>query len=190
MPEKKLDLLQLAARGVAEPSARPPQIVRREFRNAERDRVFFHDVPDCLFGDAGSPDLSSPGDTAKQGAVDYTGCCQPVVNCLLHPVRHRHGPDMAAFSHHVNDGPVILALLQVSDLQFSQFATAQATAEEDRQDRSVTLSDHGVLSRQAQQGLSFSGCKPIAKPGAELLGTPDALNACRELRAEQTRICG
>ena len=45
VPEKKLNLLQFAAGGAAEPSATSPEIVRREFANANLGGELLDDVP-------------------------------------------------------------------------------------------------------------------------------------------------
>lgn len=80
--------------------------------------MFFHDVPDRLFRDAGSPDLPGLCDATKKFAVDYTRRRRPEVNCLLHSVRNRNGSDVSALSDHVDGGPVIFSALQVMDRQF------------------------------------------------------------------------
>ena len=49
--------------------------------------------------------------------------CQPIVNGSLNPRRHRDGSNVAAFANQVDDGPVILAALEMIDGQFSQLAT-------------------------------------------------------------------
>ena len=48
VPEEELDLLQLAARRMAQPSACSPKIVRREPLDARFAGVLADHVPDCL----------------------------------------------------------------------------------------------------------------------------------------------
>src|SRR6266436_479356 len=48
VPQKKLDLLQLASRGMAEPSTGPSQIVWRQLRHADALGGFLHNVPNRL----------------------------------------------------------------------------------------------------------------------------------------------
>ena len=56
MSEQELDLLKLAARYVAQAGARSPAVMRRQILDARRRRVPLDDVPDDLFGNAGTPD--------------------------------------------------------------------------------------------------------------------------------------
>jgi hypothetical protein len=49
MPEKKLDLLQLASGIMAEPGAGPPQIMWREMRNVHGRGSLLDNMPNRLF---------------------------------------------------------------------------------------------------------------------------------------------
>jgi hypothetical protein len=49
MPEKKLDLFELAPRIMAEPRTRPPKIMWRETWNVHARGSLFDNVPDGLF---------------------------------------------------------------------------------------------------------------------------------------------
>jgi hypothetical protein len=49
MPEKKLDLLELASGIMAEPRAGPPEIMRREMWNVHARGSLLDNVPDRLF---------------------------------------------------------------------------------------------------------------------------------------------
>ena len=66
MPQKELDLLQLASRSVAEPSTSPTQIVRCQLGHTDALGGFFHYVPDRLFRHAISPCPSYFVDPAEQ----------------------------------------------------------------------------------------------------------------------------
>jgi len=49
VPEKKLDLLELASGIMAEPRAGPTKIMRREVRNIHGRGSLLDNVPNCLF---------------------------------------------------------------------------------------------------------------------------------------------
>jgi len=59
--------------------------------------------------------------------VDDARGCEPIVNSSLNPRGHWYGSNVTGFSYQINDGPVILATLEVVNREFSQFATPQAT---------------------------------------------------------------
>src|ERR1700676_3997921 len=66
VPQKKLDLLQLASRSVAEPSTGPSKIVWRQLRHADALGGFLHNVPNRLHRHAISPCPSNFVDPAEQ----------------------------------------------------------------------------------------------------------------------------
>jgi hypothetical protein len=74
MPEKKLNLLELASGIMAEPGAGPPEIMRREMRNVHGRGSLLDNVPYRLFCNAVSPRLTCSTDTSeKRTALDT--CC-------------------------------------------------------------------------------------------------------------------
>src|SRR3982074_759924 len=66
MPQKELDLLQLASRSLAEPSTGPSQIVWRRLRHANALGGFLHNVPNRLHRHAISPCPSNFVDPAEK----------------------------------------------------------------------------------------------------------------------------
>ncbi len=66
MPQKKLDVLQLASRSMAEPSTGPSQIVWRQLRHANALGGFLHNVPNRLHRHAISPCPSNFVDPAEK----------------------------------------------------------------------------------------------------------------------------
>jgi len=73
--EQELDLLQLAAGGMAEPGASAATIMRRQSGDSSRSRVFLDHVPDYLLRDALTPDRTPYGQNihAAHEYFDYTG---------------------------------------------------------------------------------------------------------------------
>jgi hypothetical protein len=45
--------------------------------------------------------------------LDDIGACQPIVNGSLNPRRHRDGSNVTGFANQIDDGPVILATLEM-----------------------------------------------------------------------------
>ena len=66
VPQKELDLLQLASRSMAEPGTGTPQIVRRQLGYADALGGFLHDVPNRLYRHPISPCPSYFVDPAEQ----------------------------------------------------------------------------------------------------------------------------
>ena len=65
MPEKKLNLLELASGIMAEPRALSPEIIWREMWNVHACGSLFDNVPDRFCGNSVSPWLTSPTDTTE-----------------------------------------------------------------------------------------------------------------------------
>ena len=74
MPEKKLYLLELASRIMAEPSAGPPEIMWREMRSVHCRGRLLDNVPNRLCRNAVSSRLTCSADTSEKRAAHDTGC--------------------------------------------------------------------------------------------------------------------
>ena len=79
MSEQELDLLQFAARRVAQPSTCPPEIVRCEPLDARFAGVLADHVPDCLFRQTFTPSLPVLVDPPKQLAGGQLGSLEPLI---------------------------------------------------------------------------------------------------------------
>jgi hypothetical protein len=53
---------------------------------------------------------------------------QPIVYEALHPVRHRNGPNIRGLADQVDDGPVVLPLLQVRHVQLNDPVPTQTAS--------------------------------------------------------------
>jgi hypothetical protein len=71
----------------------------------------------------------------------------------------------------VNDGPVIISLLKVRQLQPDQLCTPQAAAYQESQDRMISFAFCVPLVRGLKKPPSLCAGKPVPEPGAELLRT-------------------
>src|ERR1700729_591957 len=92
-----------------------------------------HDPPDDLFANARAPNGTAMGDTAEYQTFFDTSNRQPFIHCSLYPVGHWDRADMTTLTEQVNDGPVIISLLKVRQLQTDQLGTPEATAQEEGQ---------------------------------------------------------
>ena len=64
---------------------------------------------------------------------------------------------MAAFADQINYGPMFLALLQMREVQISQFAAAVSAAEQHGENRTVPLSFKRVRGRRLPEASGFLG---------------------------------
>ena len=129
MAEKELNLVQLSTRGMAQLRARTPQIMRRYLGETEFPRVLLHDMPDYPFRYAVTPVFACSTDTSEHSSGRNCGCSQPLVDRRFHPAGYRNGPDVPAFTNEINYCPMLLALLQMPEVQISQLAASKPAAQ-------------------------------------------------------------
>ena len=77
VPEEELNLLEFAARRMAQPSTRSPEIVRREPLNTRFTGVLANEMPDCLFRQTVTPSLPVLVYPPKQLAGGQVGSLKP-----------------------------------------------------------------------------------------------------------------
>jgi hypothetical protein len=104
----------------------------RYFRNSYLRRSVLYHVPDYLLGNAVTPDGTHAA-AAKQPPVRDRRRSYPRLDGGLYPVRNRHSSDVRGFADQVNDDPVFLPLVEVSQAESCYFAPAQSTAKQQRQ---------------------------------------------------------
>jgi hypothetical protein len=97
---------------------------------------------------------------------------------------------VAAFANQINYGPVFFALLQVREVQTSQFATTESAAQQYGENRTIPHSFERVRGRGLTEPAGFLGSKPVPKPHTQFLGTFHAADPSGQLRTEQTGVCG
>src|SRR5215469_12709886 len=173
---------------MTEPGTRSPQVVWREFGNSQPFRVFLHNVPDHLLRDSRSPDDTFSTNASENLAVCNTSYNQPVVNRLLHPIRHRNSTDVPSFPDQVNNGPVILPALNMVKSQSNEFSATKPAPEEDCQDGSVPFALHGVHAGKLPQGAGLLHGQPISKPHAQLFRSFHATDSSGQIRAKQSGV--
>ena len=95
---------------------------------------------------------------------------------------------MAAFPDQINNGPVVLASLEVGYIKLCGFSAAQPTTQQDREYRSISFALERVAIGRLPQGPGLLGGKPVAEANAYVFGTLHATNSGSQFRAEQAGI--
>src|SRR6266852_9460400 len=140
MPQEELDLLQLASRSMAEPSTGPSQIVWRQLRHSDASGGFLHDVPNRLYRHPISPCPSYLVNPAKQLSSINCGGGQPIVQFGSHPIGNRNRSNVASLADQINNGPMLLALLEMIQCQSPGFMPPQPAREQQCEQGSVAFS--------------------------------------------------
>src|SRR5215471_2071722 len=102
-----------------------------------------------------SPNRTGTADAPKNLTVRNLCHAQPVVNGLLHPIRHRDGADVPSFSDQVNDGLMVFATRNVIHSQIDEFSPTESTTQEHRQDGSIPSTFDRVHARKVPQSAGF-----------------------------------
>ena len=124
-------------------------------------------MPDHFLRNRRSPDNTCATNAAENLPLCYFCHCQPVVNCSLHPFRHRNCTDVPSFPDEVNNGPMVFATLNVVKGQVDEFFLPETTPKEYRKDGSVLFTLHGVRIGKLPQGSGFIHGQPISEPHAQ-----------------------
>ena len=104
-------MFQLSAGHLAQLRARPPRVMRLDAPETESGGVSLHHVPNPAFADAVTPTFFGSADTPEEFARVEFGGTNPCVYGRFDPVRQRHGPDVPAFAHQIDNRPLLLSLL-------------------------------------------------------------------------------
>src|SRR5215813_6542068 len=117
MAQQKLDLLQFSTSAVAEFGACSSKIMRSNMFNSCLLAALLNDIPNHILRKSAAPNVTCPADRTKDSSL--ADCCRrhPVIKCLFRPVRNRNGTDTSTFADEINDCPVALSHLNITDLQ-------------------------------------------------------------------------
>jgi hypothetical protein len=92
----------------------------------------------CTPGDAVSPNRSLATHAAKDSPIPDTRRRGPYVECGLYPVGNRDGTDMPSFAHQIDQRPMLLPLLHVTNLKLGHFCSTEAAAEQNGENGPVS----------------------------------------------------
>jgi len=93
------------------------------------------------------------------------------IDQILYPVRRRDGPNVRGFANQVNDGPVVLSLLQVGGVQLNGLVPTKAAGDEYGYQRQVSFALHRLGVWTLKQCCHLIRQKPVPE------SDPDLLNA-------------
>ena len=97
---------------------------------------------------------------------------------------------MPAFTNEINYRPMLLALLQMPEVQISQLAASKPAPRQDGENGPIPISFEGVCIGRLPEVAGFFGCEPIPEPHTQLLGSFHTSDASSEFRTEQASVCG
>ena len=95
---------------------------------------------------------------------------------------------MAALADQVNDGPMILAALEMRNVEFCRLFPAQPATQEDREQCWISLALERIRVRHLPQRCCLIGGEPVTKTNAEVLRPFESPDAGSKIRAEQAGI--
>src|ERR1700751_4443428 len=190
VPQKELDLLQLASRCMTEPSTGTSQIVRRQLRPSDALGGFLHNVPNRLHRHAISPCPSNFVDSAEKLPSINCGCGEPIVELGSHPIRNWNCSNVASLADQINNGPMLFALLEMIKSQRHSFMPPQAAREQQCEQCSVAFSFQSLMIGCLPKCLALPCSQPIAEAHSQLFHAFNATNTSRQIGAEETAVGG
>ena len=141
---QELDLFEFAAAEMTQSSAGSPEVMRCNFLDPRSFRRCPYDVPDHLGGDATAAHAASLVDRAKNSSPANPRCPPPVVDSDLDPFGHGHCTDVSPLPYEISDDPTVLSRLQILPAQLDRLGPAQATSQQQSEDRSVSFASKVV----------------------------------------------
>jgi hypothetical protein len=133
--------------------------------------------------------FAGPTDTSAKSPGRNRGR-QPLIDSRFHPVGHRNGSDVPAFTNEINYRPMLLALLQMPEVQISQLAASKSAPQQDGENRPIPLSLEGVCIRCLPEAAGFFGCELVPEPHTQVFGTFHTSDASSKFRTEQASVRG
>src|SRR5450432_997249 len=112
--KQKLDLLEIATVFAAELGAGPAKVVSPESLDPDLFGALFDNRPNGPVAETfpfDLSDLSALQYRAKQPAVLHARSAGPGIDGILHPDRHRHGPDASSLPFQICKNPPAFTLL-------------------------------------------------------------------------------
>src|SRR5260370_12183619 len=107
-------------------------------------RSRFDDVPDGFRCQAFAPDLFLSAYSPKDCTLIYLSCSGPLIDSALSPHRNWNCANVLSFANQIGDHPVLLADLKIFHPESYQFGASQATANEQRESRSITFASEAI----------------------------------------------
>ena len=188
--QQELNLAQLPSGIAAQAGTSPSKVVRCELINSRFLGAVLHDVPHYPLRHTISPGLARATNAPKHATSTQFCRRKPRVDGAFNPVRYRHRPNMSGLADQINDRPMILPALKMSDIQLRRLFSAQTATQEEPEQCSVSLAFQRIRVRHLPEGSCLVDGEPVAKSDAEILWPLNPTDAGSEIRAEQTGIGG
>ncbi len=112
----------------------------------------------------------------------------PAIDRRLYPRWYGYGSHVAGFPDEVDDHPMVLALLNLANLQRNDFRSTQPTAKEKRDDGAIAFLPKRVRGGSREEHFAFSGAQPVANAPTEVRHALDTADACDQFWAQQAGI--
>jgi len=91
---------------------------------------------------------------------------------------------MPAFADQINNGPMVLPPLEMSNVQLCRFLPAQPATQEDAEERPVSFALESIRVRNLPERSCLVDGEPIPQTNAEVLRPFDSSDTRGKLRAE------
>jgi hypothetical protein len=97
---------------------------------------------------------------------------------------------VSSFAQQIDNGPVVLPLLQVVQPQADRLMPSQAACQEQSKKGSIPLSLYSSVIGRLPKLLALFGCQPVPKAHAQLLDAFDTANTGRKVGTEKATVGG
>lgn len=175
--EKKLDLVQIPTGIAAQPGTGSAKVMWCQIRNGCTLGAVLYNMPHDPLRYTISPDLACTAHAPKHAAFGQASRDKPGIDGGLDPIRNGYRPNMPRFAYQVDDSPVILPPLKMSNVKLRRFFPAQPAAHEDAQERAVPFALERARVRDLPEHSCLVGSEPITKTNAEVLRPFDPADA-------------
>jgi hypothetical protein len=114
VPQQELDLVQFASGVPAQAGA--SEVMRGKLLNGCSFGAVLHNMPHNPLRHTVSPSLARAANATKHATFTQSCGRKPRVNAVFEPIRYENRPNMPGLANQINDRPVIIPALKMSNL--------------------------------------------------------------------------
>src|SRR6266568_2812187 len=188
MTEQELYLFQLTPGSLAQFRACAAKVMRRQLCHANSFRILLYHMPDRLLCDAIAPNAAHFSYSAENPAPVDPSSMEPLVQFRNHPVGNGDRSNVSSLTQQIDNGPVILALLEMVESQTDCLMPPQSACQEQGQKGPIPFSFDTRAVWCLPECRALFSRQPISKPHAQLLDAFDSANAGCEVRAKKAAV--
>ena len=126
-------------------------------------------MPDPLLCHALPPDAAHLGNFAEDPATVNLSSFEPHLQFPDHPVWNRNGSDVPPFAEKVDNGPMVLPLLEMIKPQTDSLMPPKTAGKEKSQESPIPLSFNAIAIRRLPERMALLGGQPVSQADPELL---------------------